>query len=81
MTDNAYQLDPNHPANKGLKDVNWKLVDRNEEHRLSLLPCSRSAGQPLAEKETPAPLTEVQRLFPDRERVARAREFYSHFPT
>lgn len=44
-------------------------IDRNARHRESLLPCSRSAGQPLAEKEVPAPVAEVDRLFPDHERI------------
>jgi hypothetical protein len=48
-----------------------RSVNRNAAHRESLLPSSRSAGQPLADAERPVPRTEVERLFPDRERVAR----------
>jgi hypothetical protein len=47
-----------------------RKVNSNAAHRESLLPSSRATG-PLAEKEAAAPLSEVERLFPDRERVAR----------
>ena len=73
MNDSSYQLDPSHPANKG-KNVNWKQVEKNAAHRESMLPCSRSAGQPLAEKVVPPPVSEFDRLCRDRARFEEDRE-------
>lgn len=80
MNESSYQLDPEHPAHKGKPDKHQRQIASNEEHRESMLPCSGATG-PLVQEEKPAPLTEVERLFPDRERVARAQEFYRHFPS
>jgi hypothetical protein len=65
----GYFLDPDHPANFEQRNRDDKRIDSNAAHRESLLPCSRSAGQPLADKEPFTPRTEIERLFPDRERA------------
>jgi hypothetical protein len=71
MTDPAYQLDPDHPANKGLRDKTDRQIDANAAHRESLLPCSGSTGQPLTPKEPVTNPSETERLFPDQERAQR----------
>lgn len=58
--------DPDSPEPRNQADRNHY---KQAAHRESLLPCSGSYGQPLADKEPVTPLTEVQRLFPDQERV------------
>jgi hypothetical protein len=65
----GYFLDPDHPANFEQRTKQDRRIDANAAHRESLMPCSRSAGQPLAPKEVPAPVSEVDRLFPDHERI------------
>jgi hypothetical protein len=70
MRAQGYEVDPDHPANFEARDKLNRQIDANASRRESLLPCGQATG-PLAEKETPVPLTEIERLFPDRERVAR----------
>jgi hypothetical protein len=65
MTDPAYQLDPDHPAHRGLRTNIHKQIDANAAHRESLLPCSGSAGQPLAPKEPVEAIPEWVRLCRD----------------
>lgn len=80
MSDPAYQLDPNHPANRDKVNKYPPESARNDRHRDEVLSKDttgyrgRVAG-PQAEPTAPeeaAPRTEVERLFPDRERVAEA---------
>lgn len=63
----GYQLDPDHPANLGERSRLDRQIDVNAAHREALLP-SAAAG-PLGPQEHTAPQTEIERLFPDRERV------------
>jgi hypothetical protein len=65
----GYFLDPDHPANFEQRTKQDRRIDANAAHRESLMPCSRSAGVPLAPKEPVTPQTEVERLFPDQERA------------
>ena len=39
-----------------------RQIERNAQHRESLLPCSRSAGQPIVPAEPVTPRTEAERL-------------------
>jgi hypothetical protein len=84
MSDPAYQLDPAHPANKDLPGYPPQST-ANDRHRDAMLEKDTStwhgltAGpraelpEPEAAESEPQP-TEVDRLFPDRERVAEARQ-------
>lgn len=59
----GYELDPDNPKNVSERGRIPGQIASNAAHREGLLPSSRSAGEPLAEKETPPPRTERQRLF------------------
>jgi hypothetical protein len=57
----GYYADPD-PGSELKTD---RHVEANAAHRESLLPCSRSAGQPLADKEPVTPVPEWARLCRD----------------
>jgi hypothetical protein len=89
----GYFLDGDHPANQGKQTPYGKQVDRNEGDRDAALDKSsvaqgyrgriagpRSQDGPAKPAEPAEPLTEVERLFPDRERVTRAQDFLQYMP-
>jgi hypothetical protein len=61
----GYYLNPDHPANRGRPNAADETHYRQAAHREAMLPCSGSAGQPLADKEPVTPRTEVERLSRD----------------
>ena len=73
MTDPAYQLNPDHPAHHGKPGEADRQLAANAAIRDMAL-VRPEASEPLADKVVPEPVSEVERLFPDQDRVARARE-------